>query len=104
MEDRIALNEALFREVNERMKNVLAPSADERIDFLCECGDEQCFELITLTRWQYEDLRRDPLLFIVVYGHAAPDVERVVAVGNGYQIVRKHPGERKIARQTAARS
>jgi hypothetical protein len=39
MDDRIALNEALFREVNERMKDVLAPSPDERIDFLCECGD-----------------------------------------------------------------
>jgi len=98
MEDRVALNEALFREVNERLKHVLAPSPNQRIDFLCECGDEGCNELITLTHWQYEDLRGDRRLSVVVYGHARPAVEHVVASGDGYQIVRKHPVERNLAR------
>ena len=97
MEDRVALNEALFREVNERLKDVLAPSPNQRIDFLCECGDEGCNELITLTQWQYEDLRGDRRLSVVVYGHATPAVDHVVAIGDGYQIVRKRRIERSLA-------
>jgi len=104
VEDRVALNEALFREVNERLTDVLAPSPNQRIDFLCECGDEGCTELITLTQWQYEDLRGDPRLSVVVYGHATLAVEHVVAIGDGYQVVRKHPIERNLAKQTDPRS
>lgn len=103
-EDRIARNEALFREVNERVVQVTDPGADERIDFLCECGDGDCAQTIALTRRQYEDVRSDPALFAVVPGHVVPTVEDIVAEGDGFQVVRKHLDQRDIVTQTDPRS
>ena len=77
-EERIARNETLFREVNERVREVSDADASERIEFLCECGDAGCTESISLTRAEYERLRSDPLLFGVKPGHAIADVEGVV--------------------------
>lgn len=67
-EQRIARNEALFREVNERVKEVSAEAPLDRIEFLCECGDEECTESVSLDRTEYEQLRSDPLLFAVNRG------------------------------------
>jgi hypothetical protein len=47
-EARIARNEALFREVNERVKEI-SDASEGRVDFLCECGDDQCTASISLT-------------------------------------------------------
>ena len=44
---RIGKNEALFREVNERIREL---TSDERdAEFLCECGDPSCTKPIPLT-------------------------------------------------------
>jgi len=43
-EERIGLNEAVFREVNERIED-LAETFDLRtqsLDLICECGDAAC--------------------------------------------------------------
>jgi hypothetical protein len=78
---RIANNEALFRALNERMsewpEHQQAPPA-ETIAFLCECGDQKCFERVHLTRSQYEAVRADSARFAVTPGHELPDIERVV--------------------------
>jgi len=45
-EERIGLNEAVFREVNERIEN-LAETFDlktQSLDLVCECGDGTCEE------------------------------------------------------------
>ena len=102
-EELIARNEVLFREVNERVKEVSEDISDGRIDFLCECGDAGCTETISLTRTEYEQVRSDPALFVVKPGHGAADVERVVAESEGFQIVRKHEEEARIARETDPR-
>jgi hypothetical protein len=102
-ERRIASNEALFREVNERVKEVSDRSSPERIEFLCECGDETCTESIQLSRGEYERLRSDPVLFGVKPGHGIPDVEEVVADEERFQIVRKFEDEASIARATDPR-
>jgi hypothetical protein len=87
---RIGKNEALFREVNERIEEV---SAGGRTEFLCECGDRDCTQAVTLTLAAYEELRADPDRFAVLPGHELPDVEDVVERHEGYLVVRKHPGE-----------
>ena len=51
-EERIGLNEAVFREVNERIED-LAETFDlktQSLDLICECGDAACVERITMTR------------------------------------------------------
>jgi hypothetical protein len=101
--ERIARNEALYREVNERVEEVSASSLVERIEFLCECGDETCTEAILLDRAEYEQLRADPLLFGVKPGHAIEDVEDVVAEDERFHTVRKREDGGRIARETDPR-
>jgi hypothetical protein len=93
---RIGLNEALFRQVNERIQEVneeLAPVEEEATyQILCECGDTNCTEQLEVSPLQYEQVRSDPALFVVARGHIASDVEDVTADGVTYQIIRKRPG------------
>lgn len=107
-EDRIARNEALFREVNERIKEVREDSGEftsgKSFAFLCECGDESCVEEVQLTAREYERVRADPAQFVIVPGHVIPDVEDVVVRGEGFEIARKQPEEAEIARRTDPRS
>jgi hypothetical protein len=103
---RIGLNEAVFREVNERIEN-LADTFDlktQALDLVCECGDGACEERLSMTRAEYEELRADAHQFAVCPGHEVPDVESVVARLKGYNIVRKNTGApEQIAEQTDPR-
>jgi hypothetical protein len=102
--DRIARNEALFRDVNERINTLSDETDRELIEFLCECGDEDCVARIQLTRAEYEQVRSDPVLFAVAPGHRVPQVERVVAENERFETVRKLPGEQALARETSPRA
>lgn len=102
--DQIARNEALFREVNERVQEVSRGRATEATEFVCECGDADCTETVSLRDEEYERLRADPLLFAVVPGHVIPDVETIVVRSDGYDVVRKHEEEASIVRRTDPRS
>jgi hypothetical protein len=101
---RIGLNEAMFREINERLE-VLAEKTSSQfgeLDLVCECGYRDCAYRITLTLEEYRQLRSDPLLFVVLPGHEIPDVEDVVQRMSGWLIVRKGAGEpAAVARATA---
>jgi hypothetical protein len=102
--ERLARNEAMFRSVNERVEEVVQPGPTEAIDFLCECGDAECVEKITLTRKEYESIRTDGAQFAVVTGHEIPAIENVVRRADRFLVVRKHPEEAQIARETDPRS
>ena len=102
-EERIAKNEVIFREVNERIREVV-PSQDGGIDFLCECGREDCVEQISLTANEYERVREDPVQFFVKPGHAIPDVEEVMEENDRFLLVKKHAEEQEIARRADPRA
>jgi hypothetical protein len=106
-EKRIGLNEAVFREVNERIEN-LAETFDltnEPLDLVCECGDANCVQRISMTRREYEELRSNPHHFAVYPDHDNPDVETIVAEAKGYMVVSKNRGKpEQIAEQTDPRS
>jgi len=87
---RVALNESLFREVNERLEEIgrsLGGSGDN--EFVCECGDSDCTERLTLDLDRYEAIRSSATHFVVLPGHVAPGAERVVAENDGYMVVEK---------------
>lgn len=90
-EERIGRNEILFREVNERIEEMQAgqQGAAGHFDFLCECGDRDCIEQLPLTVVEYEEVRSEPTHFVVRPGHEVPTVERVVATGDRFLVVRK---------------
>jgi hypothetical protein len=103
---RVAKNEALFREVNERIKEVnLEVAAREPADFLCECGSEECTQPIALTLAEYEGVRSEPTHFAIVPGHEVPDVERVLSQNERFAIVEKAaPAAARIAVEEDPRS
>lgn len=100
------MNEAVFREVNERIDDLAHTFELERspLDLVCECGDASCTQQIRMTRQEYDELRDDAAQFAVYPGHEAPDVEFVVAERGGYDVVRKRAGEpARVAEQTDPR-
>jgi hypothetical protein len=101
-EDRVARNEALFREFNERVEGLAGDSP--RVDFVCECGDLDCLERLALTRTTYEQVRSDPRRFVVVPGHEDRDIERVVARREGHFVVEKMAAAAKVAIEHDPRS
>ena len=89
---RLARNETLFREVNERIEGAvgrLAREDDHVYEFLCECSNSDCTLLLPLTIAEYEAARSDPRQFIVAPGHELPEIEDVVAKNASYQLVLK---------------
>jgi hypothetical protein len=102
--ERLARNETLFRSVNERVEEVVQPGPNEEIDFLCECGDDNCVEKLTLTRREYERVRQDGAQFAVTPGHEIPEIENVVMQDERFLVVRKHPEESEIAHETDPRA
>jgi hypothetical protein len=104
-ERRLALNEAAFRVANERV--AAWPERrehDEPAAYYCECANLECRAKLMLTRAEYERVRSDPMQFVVVDGHAIPDVESVVERAERFSIVAKHPGVRILAEGTDPRS
>jgi hypothetical protein len=71
-----AHNQALIREVNERIEKLADDAAHP--EFLCECADTNCVEMIELSIAEYESIRSSPVRFPIKPGHDYPEFERVV--------------------------
>lgn len=106
-DERIGMNEAVFRDVNERIQDVASTFdlTSQPLDMICECGDAACVERISLSRNEYEHVRADAHLFAVAPGHVEQDVEEKVESHSGYDVVRKNKGvPAEIAQKTDPRS
>jgi hypothetical protein len=105
---RLARNEAVFREVNERIERLTRDGqllgGSEWIEVLCECGTRDCAEPLRISISDYEAVRHVPTDFLVAHGHVTPEIEKVVATAPGYEVVRKLAGEGELARETDPRS
>ena len=104
---RKAANEAVFREVNERIEALHQRFElnDEPLQIVCECDRLQCTERLQVSVTAYEETRSDPARFFVTPGHDDPAVESVVESRDGYLVVKKHPGEpEQIAAESDPRS
>jgi hypothetical protein len=84
---RVAMNEATFRKVNEVMEERQDPSG--LLTFLCECGRLDCSELIQLTLIEYEDVRESSRRFAMVDGHEIFETEEIVERHDRYVVVEK---------------
>lgn len=90
----IGQNEVVFREVNERLRELGESFSlvSELAEFVCECGNSGCTERVQMPLSDYESIRSDPKWFLVVKGHELPDYERVLSEYEGYVVVEKLPG------------
>jgi hypothetical protein len=105
-EKRVGLNEAIFRQVNEQIKSLgdELGVADGTITVICECGDAECTDRLSLPLAVYERARGESLLYVVVPGHDFPEIESVVERTDGYEVVRKQaPDAVEIAEETDPR-
>ena len=108
----LAKNETLFRNLNERLKElddrldtaaVGAPAID-REEFFCECGQLECMGRFEMNRAQYEAVRAHSERFVVLPGHEDEEIERVVDKQDRFFVVEKRPGgPAEVARENDPR-
>jgi hypothetical protein len=89
--ERVEKNERLFRDLNERIREVSESllAEGEPVEFICECAREGCLDRVKLTPAEFAEVREDETWFFVVPGHEREDVEIVVERRADYVIVAK---------------
>ena len=88
-EERIIENEKLFRDVNERVAQLQGSFSGPDPEWVCECGDETCFEKVAVSIEEYEQVRQRGDWFVILPGHEKLDVERVVRENRAFLVVEK---------------
>ena len=90
-ERRLAENEALFREVNERVEAIarMHGQDDHIYEFYCECSNVDCTLHVPATIAEYEAVRAHPSRFLVFPSHDLPDIERVVDRAERFWVIEK---------------
>jgi hypothetical protein len=99
--ERLARNQAVFREVNERIETLAG--SNEEVEFACECSDTDCASTLEISIEEYEQVRSNATWFLVRSGHEVFEIERVVSQADGYAIVEKLV-EREFAQEMDSRS
>ena len=104
-DERVARNEVLFRDANERIEQLAQELGDRSpIAFFCECGNRDCTDRIELSMSRYEDVRRVAEQFFVIPGHNDPSVERVVEDAGQFVVVEKVGEAAEVAAENDPRS
>jgi hypothetical protein len=90
-EKRLAQNEAFFRSVNERIRDLADGHGSDQhpYEFLCECGDPACVDRVALTLDEYEFVRADATRFVLAEGHDDGTIEKVVEASPDRVVVEK---------------
>ena len=104
-DERLALNEGLFRAANERAAGWEERHQHDGVElYQCECSDLKCREKVRLSCADYERVRAVSTHFFIAPGHDVPDVERVVESHPGWAVVEKDPETHAIAEETDPRA
>src|SRR3954447_15451136 len=85
----IAHTEALFRNVNEEIREASGRFEAEVGEFVCECGDPTCTEHVEVPLEEYEDVRQHPTRFLVRPGHVKGPIEQIVEQKRRYTVIEK---------------
>lgn len=97
-DERIAKNEAVFRAANREIAEAdKEAGGDGVLEVLCECGQDDCSELISLTVADYDAVHSQDDRFVIVPGHENPQIENVVERREAYLVVDKFGEAEEIA-------
>jgi hypothetical protein len=103
-----AHNQALFRSVNERLRelNESLPEVTSYSSWICECFRTDCAEMVEMTLGEYEQLRAHPEHFAVLADPSHVDArgEEVVSRGERYWMVAKIGSAAAVARELDERT
>lgn len=87
--ERFSRNQRIFREANERLREVADPSI-ALAQYVCECNHAECSETIELSLADYDAIRLTPNAFVIAPGHEQLEHDRVVEDANErYMLVKK---------------
>jgi hypothetical protein len=103
---RRARNEALFRSLNEKVKDIESgdgADASDPIDFVCECSSLECMKVVSVSREEYEAVREGGSTFIVAPGHEEPEIEDVIVSRSSFSVVEKRGEAAAVAEETNPR-
>jgi hypothetical protein len=98
--ERVSRNEAMYRAVNreiEQASEQLGEGPSDRIEVLCECGEESCSDTLDLTVAEYDEAHSQRDRFVVARGHENEQIERVVTRAERYLVVDKFGEAEEIA-------
>jgi len=91
-EERIAANNARFRESNEKIRRAAETyEIVNRVPFLCECADPTCMEIVRLDLADYRAVRANARWFVEAPSHG-PDpgpAARIVETADSHLVVEK---------------
>ena len=97
--ERVARNDAIFREANEKISDAAeAEDMTDEIPFLCECAEESCTKVVRLSDEEYESIRENATDFLNAPGHevAAGPYGEVIERNHRYVVVRKRGAAAEI--------
>ncbi|HEY6960419.1 MAG TPA: hypothetical protein VI408_00875 [Gaiellaceae bacterium] len=101
---RLALNEAIARDVNAAVEEVVAQwddGDDDVHEFICECSRDSCAERIHVPLAVYRDVRSNEHRFMVIDAHVSEEIEDRVGVAGDATVVEKTGPGRDVAEKTA---
>lgn len=102
---RVASNEAIFRDVNEALRRGHWPGEEgSPVAFRCECGQLGCSRMIEVNVADYERVRAHPRHFLMAPDHDIPATETVIEAHGPYVVVEKRGDAGRVAEATDPRS
>ncbi len=104
-ERRFAANQTVFRRSNERLIRWLGPFAPGSMEYVCECGDDSCADLVSLLTSEYEHVRSNSAWFLIALDHEilSGDSERILETHEHHHVVEKSGAAGATARSTDIR-
>lgn len=108
-EAKVGRNEALFREVNERIRDVSqsleSVSGSSGVQFVCECSRTECHASVSMELDDYERVRGHPARFLAAIGHLwSSQSERLVEDNATFWILEKVGDAADVAEDADPRS
>lgn len=85
----MARSQSLFREINERIRQLAVSTNSDPPGLICECARTECVEDVAITRSEYDGIREVQNWFVLKPGHEDLTTERVVRRNDRYVIVGK---------------
>jgi hypothetical protein len=96
----------MYRAVNlevERVSEEIGGGPDDRLEVLCECGEDGCGTTLEVARAEYEEAHQQPDRFMVAPGHEDEQIERVVKRTPAYLIVDKFGEAERVTEEEERR-
>jgi hypothetical protein len=105
-EQRLARNENLFREINERVREIASEHGTDihLYEFYCECSNTDCTLRVELGLPDYERVRAHGNRFLIAPGHNLPEIERIVERNDAWWLIEKEGEAGELAEKLDPRS